>query len=84
VPDLADILEAQNGCHHSCPKSPLAPLFQRGETKTGVLSSGGLEKFFSRISIFAPSPFDKGGSRGIFHGRKHKIMRGPDFKQPKV
>jgi hypothetical protein len=35
---------------HTCAKSPLAPLFQRGEN-----SSRGLN-----------SPFEKGGLRGIF------------------
>src|SRR5215813_15215270 len=37
VPDFADVLEAQNGCHYCCLKSPLSPLVQRGEKKSGVL-----------------------------------------------
>jgi hypothetical protein len=35
---------------HTCPKSPLAPLFQRGENSYRGLMS----------------PFEKGGLRGIF------------------
>src|SRR5918995_5857915 len=43
-------------------KIPLAPLLQRGKRKTGIISNGGVKRFFPLV---ATSPFCKGGSRGI-------------------
>ncbi|MDP2903471.1 MAG: hypothetical protein Q8N96_10245, partial [Methylovulum sp.] len=43
-------------------KSPLAPLFQRG----------GINVFFADLVRRRTSPFEKGGSRGIF--KIHNIM----------
>src|ERR1700730_67514 len=46
-------------------KSPLAPLWQRGEREAGSFSNGGLETFSTLALIFVSSPFEKGGQRGI-------------------
>ena len=48
------------------PVPSFSKFFKEGKRKAEFFSSCALEKFFSRVSIFAPSPFDKGGSRGIF------------------
>jgi NitT/TauT family transport system substrate-binding protein len=49
-------------------KSPLAPLFKRGEHRAGSLSNGGFETFSTLALISVISPFEKGGQRGICLG----------------
>src|ERR1700757_4026737 len=45
-------------------KSPLTPLFQRGEQTTRVFSDRIVENYFFGVAMVT-SPFEKGGKRGI-------------------
>jgi hypothetical protein len=55
-------------------KSPLAPLFQRGELKTSVLSNARLENFLALVPTFVTFPlWQKGDQGGFFADMKVRV-----------